>query len=457
MGNIFEIVEDCAASCRKNFACRRWRNPTSGPAEERNAKFFLELNHMRANGGLRAVQPLGREAKAAAFGDRKKGLNATDTKIGHRDRLIVQIIPFVKTTRVCCLRGKGGVDNARFVEVMTSIVLAPRRKRLQRSELAVPATSDQFFEKAAASDVDVIFFDLEDAIAPQRKVEARAATIRALNEIDWGSKTMAVRVNGLDTPWGYRDIVEVAEHCSRLDLILLPKAGGARDIEFVETLLCGIERAHPRPEPIGIEALIETALGMTNIESIARASGRLEALIFGVGDYIIDMQTSDLVVGAFNPAYAVLTNPDSAGHRSRFFGDQWHYALSRVASICRAYGIRPIDGPYTNFRDLEGFRASARRAQALGFEGKWAIHPSQVGIANEEFSPSSELVVWAERVTAAMAQANGEGRGAISMDGELIDMAHVKLATNIRERAELCGLSGASASRERATPGGNTA
>ncbi len=325
---------------------------------------------------------------------------------------------------------------------MTSVVVPTRRKRLQRSELAVPATSDRFFEKAARSSADVIFLDLEDAVAPDRKVEARGAAIRALNQIGWGSKTMAVRVNGLDTSWGYKDIVEVAEHCPRLDLIVLPKAGGARDIEFVETLLCGIERSQLREHKIGIEALIETALGMANIDEIARASERLEALIFGVGDYIVDMQTPDLVVGAFNPSYAVLTDSDADGRRSHFFCDQWHYALARVASVCRAYGLRPIDGPYTNFKDTEGFRASARRARSLGFEGKWAIHPTQVAIANEEFSPTLQLLEWAEGVLSAMADATNEGLGAISLDGELIDMAHVKLATNIRKRSELCGLLG---------------
>ena len=318
---------------------------------------------------------------------------------------------------------------------MTSITIPARRFRLQRSELAVPASSQHFFEKAARGDADVIFLDLEDAVAPSHKTQARQMAIDALNQVDWGGKTMAVRVNGLDTEWGYRDILEVAEQCPRLDMILLPKAGGARDIEFVETLLAGIERATGRKEPIGIEALIETALGLANVEEIARSSQRLEALIFGVGDFIISMQAPDRVVGAINPKYAVLTDPGADGTRQRFYNDQWHHAMARIAAACRAWGLRPVDGPYTNFRDADGYRASAERARALGFDGKWAIHPSQVGLANEVFSPAPELVAWAEKVSDAMQRAAADGRGAISIDGELIDLAHLKMTHNILERS----------------------
>ncbi|HMN81401.1 MAG TPA: CoA ester lyase [Burkholderiaceae bacterium] len=317
---------------------------------------------------------------------------------------------------------------------MTSITVIPRRFRLHRSELAVPASSTQFFEKAARSEADVIFLDLEDAVAPERKDEARSLAIRALNDIDWGRRTMVVRVNGLDTEWGYRDILEVAQSCPRLDLVLLPKVGGARDIEFTETLLAGIERSIRRTEPIGIEALIETALGLANVEAIAASSARLEALVFGVGDFIISMQTPDRMVGAINPDYAVLTDPDVQGRRASYYNDQWHFAMARIATACRAYGLRPVDGPYTNFRDEAGFRASAARARSLGFDGKWAIHPTQIGWANEVFTPAPEVVRWARRVDAAMREASAAGRGAISLDGELIDLAHLKLTRNILDR-----------------------
>lgn len=318
---------------------------------------------------------------------------------------------------------------------MSSITIAPRRFRLHRSELAVPATSERFFLKAADSAADVVFIDLEDAVAPNQKVAARKLAIDAINTIDWRSKTVAVRVNGLDTEWGYRDIVEVAEACPRLDLVLLPKAGGARDIEFVDTLLAGIERAMGRTQPIGIEALVETALGLANVEEIARASVRLEALIFGVGDFIISMQAPDRVVGAINPDYVVLTDANERGQRHRFYNDQWHHAMARIATACRAYGLRPVDGPYTNFKDAEGYRASAQRARSLGFDGKWAIHPDQIDLANEVFTPAPELVTWAEKVSRAMSDAATRGQGAINIDGELIDLAHLKMTHNILERA----------------------
>ncbi|MGE4243377.1 HpcH/HpaI aldolase/citrate lyase family protein [Ramlibacter sp.] len=320
---------------------------------------------------------------------------------------------------------------------MSSIVIPPRRFRIQRSELAVPATSPHFFEKAARSGADVIFLDLEDAVAPAQKNEARKLAIDALREIDWGRKTMAVRVNGLDTAWGWEDIVEVARQCPRLDLVLLPKAGGARDIEFVETLLSGIEQAIGRREPIGIEALIETALGAANVEEIARSSQRLEALIFGVGDFIVSMQTPDRVIGAINTDYAMVTDPDAHGQRQTHYNHQWHHVMARIAAACRAWGLRPVDGPYVNFKDEAGFKASALRARALGFDGKWAIHPNQVAWANEVFSPDEARVAWARKVSDAIAQAVSEGRGAISLDGELVDLAHIKLTENIlaRDRA----------------------
>jgi malyl-CoA/(S)-citramalyl-CoA lyase len=312
-----------------------------------------------------------------------------------------------------------------------------RTCRLHRSDLAVPATSERFFRKAADSAVDALFLDLEDAIAPDKKEEARKTAIQALNEIDWGRKIVSVRVNALDTRWGYRDILELAEQCPRLDMILLPKAGSASDIEFVDTLLTSIERAKDRRKAIGIQALIESARGMVNAAEIARASPRMEALVFGVGDYMIDMHTSDLHMGGLNPDYSVLARPRSAAAEDEFFGDQWHYALSRVATVCRAYGLRPIDGPFTNFKDAEGYKKAAARARALGYEGKWAIHPSQIELANDAFSPAPEQVRWARRADEAMKIAFAQGKGAINLDGELFDVAHTKLASNILKRAQL--------------------
>jgi malyl-CoA/(S)-citramalyl-CoA lyase len=311
------------------------------------------------------------------------------------------------------------------------------RVRLQRSELAVPATSPRFFEKAAASAADVIFLDLEDAVAPGRKDEARAQAIAALNDRDWGTKTMAVRVNGLDTPWAHQDILEVAREAPRLDLILLPKAGSAFDVQFVAQLLTLVERQTGRAKRTGIEVLIETAKGVANVEEIAQASDRLEAMIFGVGDYTVEMRTYDEVFGTPSPRYAVLTHGDEGAGRQRHWNDQWHFAMARIANACRAYGLRPIDGPFTDFRDAEGYRASAQRAAALGFEGKWAIHPSQIELANAAFSPTAEQLAWAARITAMIEETNRAGQGAVGADGVLVDMAHLKMADAIVQRQAL--------------------
>jgi len=310
----------------------------------------------------------------------------------------------------------------------------PRRFRLQRSELAVPATSPHFFQKAARGDADVIFLDLEDAVAPEQKLTARSNAIAALQELDWGRKTVAVRVNGLDTAWAYRDLCEIAERCPRLDMFMLPKVGTAFDVQFVDALLGQIERDIGRAEPFGLEILIETALGMSNVEQIAASCERLEAMIFGVGDYSISMQTGDVLFGSASPKYSILTTPDERGARERHWNDKWHFALARMANACRAYGMRPIDGPYVDYADTEGYRASAERASELGLEGKWAIHPSQVAIANEVFSPDPERVEWARRLVAAMNEAVAQGRGAASLDGKMVDMAHFKVAQNIEHK-----------------------
>ena len=304
--------------------------------------------------------------------------------------------------------------------------------RLQRSELAVPATSEKFFEKAARGPADSLFLDLEDAVAPNRRVEARANAVQALHDIDWGTKTVSVRVNGLTTRWAISDILAVAR-CPRLDMILLPKVETAGDVVFLDRLLTGLELEQPRERRVGIEILIETTKGLANVEAIAAASPRLEGIIFGVGDYSIELENFDTVFGAPNPEYSV------GGHAN----DQWHFALARIANACRAYGLRPIDGPFTNYADAEAYRASAVRARALGFEGKWAIHPSQIEIANEVFTPSAAKVAWARDIATKMEAAAGEGKGAIGLDGVLIDRAHVLLSGKILRRARLAGLDAA--------------
>ncbi len=313
--------------------------------------------------------------------------------------------------------------------------------RLQRSELAVPATSTHFFDKAIRGPADSLFLDLEDAVAPSRREEGRANAVAALTDLDWGGKTVSVRVNGLTTPWAISDIIAVAR-CPRLDMILLPKVETAGDVEFLDRLLTGLELETPRARPLGIEILIETTKGLANVEAIAAASPRLEGIIFGVGDYSIELENHETVFGASNPDYAVLARPEG-GAPERHWGDQWHFALARIANAARAYGKRPIDGPYTNYGDPEGFRASCLRARSLGFEGKWAIHPSQVAIANEVFSPSPAQIDWAHNIARRLDTEAAKGGGALGVDGVLIDQAHVKLAAKILRRAELAGIEAA--------------
>jgi malyl-CoA/(S)-citramalyl-CoA lyase len=301
--------------------------------------------------------------------------------------------------------------------------------RLNRSELAVPGSSPQMFEKAAASAVDVIFLDLEDAVAPDKKEEARKNIIQAINDIDWGTKTLSVRINGLDTHYMYRDVVDVLEQTGdRLDLIMIPKVGTAADIYAVDMLVTQVEQAKGRKKRIGFELIVETALGMANIHEIAKASRRNESLHFGVADYAASTRARTTVIGGPNQDYAVLTDKAEDGTRETHWGDMWHYAIARMVVAARANGLRPVDGPFGDFGDQDGYRAQARRAAVLGCEGKWAIHPSQIGLANEVFTPPAKEIDRARRILEAMEQAKREGRGAVSLDGRLIDIASIRQA-----------------------------
>jgi malyl-CoA/(S)-citramalyl-CoA lyase len=308
---------------------------------------------------------------------------------------------------------------------------------LNRSELAVPGSQPQLFEKAAKSAADVIFLDLEDAVAPDDKPQARKNVIQALRDIDWGNKVMSVRINGLDTHYCYRDVVEVVERAGAvLDTILIPKVGSPSDVEFVATMLDQIE-ASAGLARINLHILIETAMGMANVEAIARVRpDRLEAMVFGVADYAASVQARTTTIGGSNPDYAVLTDPDADGARQRHWGDQWHFGISRMVAACRAFGLRPIDGPFGDFGDRDGYLSAARRAAALGCEGKWAIHPSQVELANEVFSPSDAEVDRARRILDAMEEASKEGKGAVSLDGRLIDAASLRMAGNLMAKVQ---------------------
>jgi malyl-CoA/(S)-citramalyl-CoA lyase len=309
--------------------------------------------------------------------------------------------------------------------------------RLNRSELAIPGSQPQMFEKAAKLDVDVIFLDLEDAVAPNEKEQARENIIKALNEIDWGNKSMSVRINGLDTHYMYRDVVDVVEQAGeRLDLIMIPKVGTAADVYAVDMMVTQIEAAKGYKKRIGFEHIIETALGMQNVSEIAAASPRNESLHFGVADYAASTRARTTIIGGVNEDYSVLTDPAKDGSREVHWGDMWHYALARMVVAARANGLRPIDGPFGDFSDPDGYRAAAKRAAVLGCEGKWAIHPSQAALANEVMSPSDSEVDRAERILKAMADAEKTGKGAVSLDGRLIDYASIRQAEVLIEKVK---------------------
>ncbi|HKW41542.1 MAG TPA: CoA ester lyase [Gemmatimonadales bacterium] len=295
----------------------------------------------------------------------------------------------------------------------------PARPRLQRSELAVPGSQPALFPKALAGEADCVFLDLEDAVAPADKEQARKNVVAGLLEHDWSGRgrTIAVRVNGIDTHYMYRDVIDVVDQAGhKLDVLLVPKVGVPADVYLVDALLTQIEVARRIPHRIGIEVLIETALGMANVEAIAQASPRLEAMHFGVADLAASLRARTVSIGGLNPDYP---------------GDQWHAALARMVTACRAYGLRAIDGPYGDFQDREGFLAAARRAAALGYEGKWAIHPSQIALANEVFTPPLAEVDHAQRVLLALDEAARAGRGAAQLDGRMIDAASARMAQNV--------------------------
>ena len=295
----------------------------------------------------------------------------------------------------------------------------PATTRLQRSELAVPGSSPKMFEKALNSNADYIFLDLEDAVSPNDKLTARDNIIKALKEINWKEKgkTISIRINSLDTHYMYRDIIDIVEQVGdKIDTILIPKVGTDSDVYMVDCLLTQIETSKKIKNKIGLECLIETALGMSNIKEIAKSSDRLEALHFGVADYAASLRARTIVIGGLNPDYP---------------GDQWHHGLSQLVMTCRAYGLRPIDGPFGDFNDSDAYIESAKRAAAIGIEGKWAIHPSQIDLANKVFSPPITEVKKASRIIEELDKAAREGKGAAQLDGRMIDAASARMAENI--------------------------
>jgi citrate lyase beta subunit len=298
--------------------------------------------------------------------------------------------------------------------------------RLERTLLFVPGNNRRMIEKAARAPVDAVCLDLEDAVAAADKAAARRSVATALREVDFGQRLRLFRINGLDTPWAYRDVIEVVEAAGdRCDLIMLPKAGGAGDVEFLDRLLTQIEAAHGLA-PIGIEAQIETARGLIYAGAIAAASPRLEALIFGPGDFAASMRMPSTGIGDFDENDALYP-----GHR-------WHAAMLTIVAAARAHGLRCLDGPYAGFRDAAGFERSCQIARVMGFDGKQCIHPAQLETARSAFTPTAEAAAHAERILAAYAAAAAAGQGAASLDGKMIDAANLRMAEVVTRQAVLC-------------------
>ncbi len=299
--------------------------------------------------------------------------------------------------------------------------------RLYRSKLFVPGSRPALFEKAAASAADVVCLDLEDAVAPSDKETARDNIVQALNDIDWKNKTVTVRINGLDTNMCYRDVLALVEKGGeRLDAIMIPKVGNGSDVYAIDMLITQASSHIGRKKNIGLEVIIETVSGLTNIDAIAGSSKRLESLHFGAADYAASQGMRTTNIGGGNADYVMLT--DGPGERARHWNDLWHYPMFRLVQAARAHGLVPIDGPFGDYSDADGFRVQANRTAILGCEGKWAIHPSQVALANEIYTPPAKEVERAEAILAALKEAHATGFGAVALKGVLIDAASIRQA-----------------------------
>jgi malyl-CoA/(S)-citramalyl-CoA lyase len=298
--------------------------------------------------------------------------------------------------------------------------------RVRRCELAVPGSKWRFIEKAASMNVDAVFLDLEDAVVPSEKEKARDNIVKALNELEWGRTIRVVRINGLDSHFAYKDIINIVEGAKgNVDVILVPKVNVAADVYVVDTLLTQLEKAHNIKKAIGIECLIETAKGMMNVNDIVFSSPRVEAIVFGIADYSASINARTTSIG---------------GHGGEemfdYPGDRWNYAISRMVVAAKAAGIQAIDGPYGAIDDPEGFKHSALMASALGCDGKWAIHPSQVRIAHEVYSPTKEEINKAETILNAYKQGVSHGTGVVTVEGKIIDAASIKIAQNVMKKVE---------------------
>ena len=304
--------------------------------------------------------------------------------------------------------------------------------RPNRCQLFGPGSNTKLFAKMAASAADVVNLDLEDSVAPSDKDIARQNVIEAINTIDWGTKTLSVRINSLDTPYWYRDVVDLLEQAGeRLDQIMIPRVGCAADVYAVDALVTAIEGAKGRTKRIAFEVIIESAAGLTHVEEIAASSPRLQAMSLGAADFAASMGMQTTGIGGTQDNYYMLQG------EQKHWSDPWHWAQAAIVAACRTYGILPVDGPFGDFSDDEGFRAQARRSATLGMVGKWAIHPKQIGLANEVFTPSAEAVAEAREILAAMQTATENGEGATVYKGRLVDIASIKQAEVIVRQSKM--------------------
>ena len=304
--------------------------------------------------------------------------------------------------------------------------------RPNRCQLFGPGSRPALFAKMAASAADVVNLDLEDSVAPQDKATARAAVIAATRDVDWGTKVLSVRINGLDTPWWVRDVVDLMEQAGdRLDQIMIPKVGCAADVYAVDAVVSAVEAAMGRTRPITFEVIIESAAGITRVAEIAASSPRLVAMSLGAADFAASMGMQTTGIGGTQENYYMLR--DGVRH----WPDPWHWAQAALVAACRTHGVLPVDGPYGDFGDDEGFRAQARRSATLGMVGKWAIHPKQVALCNEVFTPAEAAVTEAREILAAMEQARARGEGATVYRGRLVDIASIKQAEVVVKQAEM--------------------
>lgn len=321
---------------------------------------------------------------------------------------------------------------------MSFLVQPAAPARPNRCQLFGPGTRPEIYPKMAASAADVINLDLEDSVAPADKAAARANVIQAISDVDWGNKTVSVRINGLDTPFWYRDVVDLMENAGdRLDMIMIPKVGNAADLYAVDALVSAAEAAASRARKIAFEVIIETAAGLAHVNDIAAASPRLEAMSLGAADYAASMGMATTGIGGTQDGYYMLADDDA---RSRSMADPWHMATVAIVAACRTNGVLPVDGPFGDFSDPDGFTAQARRSATLGMVGKWAIHPKQVALANQVFTPSEDAIADARAILAAMEEAQAAGQGAAVYKGRLVDLASIRQAEVIvRQAAMIAG------------------